>query len=55
MSHSTVTPLTSEQENVMYDEMDKVEQRLAQVLKDLNINANELPDLVEMANEMKNP
>ena len=39
----------------MYDEMDKVEQRLAQVLNELGINAEELPDLVEMANQMKKP
>jgi hypothetical protein len=55
MSNSTVTPLTSEQENLMYDEMDKIEKRLAKVFKDQNTNAEELPDLIEMANDMKNP
>jgi len=28
-TQTTVTPLTSEQENLLYDEMDKVEERLA--------------------------
>jgi hypothetical protein len=47
--------LTSEQENLLYDEMEKVEERLAQLLTDLGILAAELPDLVEMADEVKNP
>ena len=35
--------------------MDKVEERLVQLLSGLGILADQLPDLVEMADEMKNP
>jgi hypothetical protein len=49
------TPLTIEEESLLYDEMDKIEQRFAYVLKDLGIPAEALPSLVEMANDMKNP
>ena len=55
MSKTLQMPLTSEQENLLYDEMDKVEERLVQLLRGLGILADELPDLVEMADEMKNP
>ena len=53
--HKLVTPLTSEQENLLYDEIDNIEKRLAQVFKDLEINADELPDVVKMANKMRFP
>ena len=54
-TQTTVTPLTSEQENLLYDEMDKVEERLAQVLKDLDIKVEDIPDMVDIAKDMKNP
>ena len=50
-----VTPLTSEQENLLYNEIDNIEKRLALVYKDLEIKAEELPDMVKMANKMRFP
>ena len=50
-----VTPLTSEEENLLYDEIDNIEKRLAQVFKDLEIKAEEFPEVVKMANKIRFP
>ena len=54
-AQNTATPLTSEQESLFYDEMDKMEQKFGKLLEGLGIDLDDLPNLVEMANLMRYP